>query len=366
LTCDAAAAALNAGKPAAFAMSLLEQGRGALAASLDEIRTDVSDLQALYPDLATQFVLLRDKLDRPLPPSAALAGENGASFSLAGADQRYNAAIELNELTAKIRQQHGFENFLLPLNEEELLKAGSAGPIIVINVSEYRCDALIIEQDQIMSAPLPDLKVDDIEEKAQTGSRGSPRTLEWLWDVAAGPIMETLGFTGPPASNNWPRVWWIPTGPLSKFPLHAAGYHCKGSNDTVLDRVISSYSSSTRAIIHGRQRRPWQTIATAPNQALLVAMEYTPGNTRLPFAKKEIAMLHEVCKSMAIAAMEPGRSKQAITTHLPQCKIFHFAGHGHTDANNPSQSYLVRSSSSRDEPPRAFTFPRILGCLRNW
>jgi len=348
LACDAAAVALNSGKPASFALSLLEQGRGALAASLEEIRIDVSDLQSSNPDLAARFVRLREELDRPLAQGSTLMEENKTNFSLNSANKRYDAARELDELTDEIRRQAGFENFLLPLKEEKLQEAASVSPVIVVNVSEYRCDALIIQQDRIGYVRLPDLKVHDIEERAQKGDRGSLKTLEWLWDAVADPIMERLGYTAVPAVNDWPRVWWILTGPLSKFPLHAAGVHFENSANTVLDRVISSYSLSIKAIIHGRQRPTWKTTVTAPNQALLIAMEYTPGNTRLPFAKKEIAMLHDLCKSMTVDAIEPGRSKQAITTHLPLCKIFHFAGHGHTDAYDPSQSYLVLGEKDKE------------------
>jgi hypothetical protein len=103
------------------------------------------------------------------------------------------------------------------------------------------------------------------------------------------PFLDALGFTEPPSENEWPHVWWIPTGPLSKFPLHAAGRHTEGASKTVLDRVISSYSSSVKAIIHGRQR-PLSPSTSA--QAPLVAMEHTPGSSRLPFAAKEVAMLY--------------------------------------------------------------------------
>jgi hypothetical protein len=76
-------------------------------------------------------------------------------------------------------------------------------------------------------------------------------------------------------------------------------------------------------------------------QALLVAMEHTPGNSRLPFATKEVAMLHGLCKSMAFNPIEPGRCRQDVLLHLPQCQIFHFAGHGHTDKYDLSKSHLL-------------------------
>jgi CHAT domain-containing protein len=70
-------------------------------------------------------------------------------------------------------------------------------------------------------------------------------------------------------------------------------------------------------------------------------MQDTPKHKKLPFASEEVAMLHNLYKTMAIDAIEPRRRKQDIMSHLFNCKIFHFAGHGHTDSVDPSQSRLL-------------------------
>ncbi len=70
-------------------------------------------------------------------------------------------------------------------------------------------------------------------------------------------------------------MWWIPTGQLTHFPLHAAGYHSRGSTKTVLDRVISSYSSSIKGLIYGRKHPTQTTIGPEPGDALIVAMSQT-------------------------------------------------------------------------------------------
>jgi CHAT domain-containing protein len=177
----------------------------------------------------------------------------------------------------------------------------------------------------------------------------TPKILEWLWETIAEPVLETLGFSEPPSDGRWPRVWWIPTGPLSKFPLHAAGRHTDGSTETVLDRVISSYSSSINAIIHGRrERRNLEGALSVPTKALFIAMEHTPGSSPLPFAIKEVRMLHELCPLMALDPIDSGRRKQDIMSHLPHCDIFHFAGHGYTDNDDPSKSYLLLEDGKSD------------------
>lgn len=130
-------------------------------------------------------------------------------------------------------------------------------------------------------------------------------------------------------------------GSLSRFPLHAAGYHGKGSTQTVLDRVMSSYSSSIRTIIHGRSRRIHESTPLAQGQVVLVAMQDTPQQQRLPSATNEIELLRHLCKSMALHPVEPERYKSDILSHLRNCEIFHFAGYSKTDNFDPSQSYLL-------------------------
>src|SRR5436190_13346840 len=78
-------------------------------------------------------------------------------------------------------------------------------------------------------------------------------------------------------------------------------------------------------------------------------MPETLGHTRLPFAADEVSMLHSLCRSMALDPVEPGRRKQDVMKHLPNCKIFHFAGHGLTDNVDPSQSCLLLKENAAND-----------------
>ncbi|KAI1376538.1 CHAT domain-containing protein [Hypoxylon crocopeplum] len=328
--CDAAASALHAGKGPVAALNFLEQGRGALAASFVEIRADVQYLHAKYPELADRFVHLRDKLD--LPP-ARMAHTSTYDTRVT---QRHNVSKEFDSLITEIRKQSGFEDFLLATSEEKMRNAAKDGPIVVINTCGFRCDAILVEQHQIRSIALPGLKGEDINEKSG-GELWRPKVLEWLWDVLARPVLEALGFTRPPDNDAWPHVWWVTTAALARFPLHAAGYH-KDPGNSVLDRVMSSYSPSIKAIIHGRQRLRVRNDGMH-SQALLA---------QLPFAAKEIQVLAELCNAMALKPVEPRPRKQDILSHLSKCEIFHFAGHGHTDITDPSMSQLLLEDWATD------------------
>jgi len=345
LASDAAAIALQEQKGALVAIELLEQGRGVLGASLDEVRTDILDLQQAYPQLSEEFARLQGQLDQPATLGVARLGAEALDSHLATpalADQRYAAGKKFQDLIDTIHKLPGFEHFLGPPSESELRDAAGHGPIVVVNVSEWRCDALLVESHQMRFLELDSLSLSDIENRADKCDFGSNKTLEWLWDTVTSPVLEALGFTAPPSriSESWPRVSWVPTGLLSKFPLHAAGYHGRRSSETVLDRVMSSYSPSIKAILRGRSR-PHSSPASASGSSLLVAMDRTPGFSPLGHAGSEISAVRTVCESMNRQPRDPGRRrKQDIMTQLPGCDIFHFAGHGYTDTVDPSRSYL--------------------------
>ncbi|CAG9982047.1 unnamed protein product [Clonostachys byssicola] len=345
LASDTAAVAMHANKSPLTALNFLENGRGVLATSLEDMRIDIVELQERHPDMAEQFIDLRDELEKP--PSQTNSStkqqdtkkEDAQSSWRPEATRRHDTGDKLNQLIMEIRKRPGFEQFLLPPTESDIHAAASHGPIVVINVSKHRCDAILVESQRIRSLQLKGLERDDIEDKSRRGSLGAPEILEWLWDYIASPILDALTFTQPPSDNNWLHIWWIPTGPLSKFPLHAAGRHEESSGDTVIDRVMSSYSPSIKAIINGRRRS--DQMATQMGSSLLVSMEHTPGYSDLPYATDEIEMLHDLHQSLALNPLEPGRRYQDITSHLPDCRIFHFAGHGLSHPDDPSKSELL-------------------------
>lgn len=336
---DAASVALHLGKGPQAALNFIELGRVTLATSLEELRMDVAKLETEHVDLAQEFIRLRNELELPTVDDGFKLSWKARLSWQELANRRHNAGKSIDELISKVRKKPGYENFFLPPSAEELRNAAKNGPIVVIVASEHRCDAIIVQQSGIDHLPLPLLHSKDAERKAQRGDTKSHQVLKWLWDTITGPILDHLGFTGPPPNGDeWPHVWWIPTGALSRFPIHAAGYHSKGSVNTVLDRVLSSYSLSIKTIIYGRRR---QASSSTTASALLVAMQHTPGEGMLPSAAEEIEMVRKLCPSMGLSTVEPKRCKEDIIAHLQGCRIFHFAGHCSTHPENPLQSYLL-------------------------
>ena len=88
----------------------------------------------------------------------------------------------------------------------------------------------------------------------------------------------------------WPRVVWVPVGQLSLFPLHAAGYH--DSKRTTIDRVISTYIPTLRALGHAKSQLGARSSKT--QQIFLASMPTTPNKGPLPFAAQEIGTIEAV------------------------------------------------------------------------
>lgn len=319
----AAAFSIEVGNAGQDTLHLLEQGRGVFADFLYDLRVDFNDrrFRNLNPNFKQKFKSTLDQLGNP--------ANKGATLS-----ERMAASKNFNELLYNFNTWQ--QKYRLGTENANFAVFTKVGPIVVINIS-HRCDAFLIRNVTVDVLPLPNLSQGEIDRKLKSGHLGSTEILEWLWDTITGPILDRLGYTEQPAGEEWPQICWIPTGSLSRFPLHAAGYHTDGSGDTVLDRVISSYSSSIKAIMEARLE-----VNKPPSaKAVMVAMQNTPGsNASLPFAQSEISKVRDLCESMSLTTVEPDRTSQQVLSELKDCQIFHFAGHGKTDETNPLRSEL--------------------------
>jgi CHAT domain-containing protein/tetratricopeptide (TPR) repeat protein len=338
----AAASVLSAqesSEDACRAVELLELGRGVILGLKYGTRTDISDLRDEYPEKAKRFEELRDELD-PGQPSSALQSNMP---ELQEKKDRHDTAHQLDEIIEEIRKIEKFKNFLRPLSKKELIAAASLGPIVMINTSPFRCDALLIRSEGIEVLPLPRLTLKEIQSKAKQSI--SVALLEWLWETIASPILDKLGYQETP-TGKWPRIWWIATGLMSRLPLHAAGRHYENTSETVIDRVISSYSSSVRALVYARKNAIRKDLKSP--KALLVAMRKTPGVSDLICADQEIDILDQVLPAYTSKDTLLQPQKADIMDKLSSYSIFHFAGHGRPHPLDPSKSCLLLSNWQED------------------
>ena len=396
LSGDAAAVVLAAGAAsadrdgAARALGLLETGRAVLLSQALSTRSDLTDLRQRHPGLATRFASLRDQLDAPARPSSLAAETAPGTGSAAAeyqaiADDRHRLAAELAAVLEQIRGLDGFESFALPPASSELQAQASSGPVVTFSVSALRTDALLLTTDDVTCLPLPGLSQDKLiaeveafnsalEAASDPAASRTERleaevrlgaTLEWLWDVAAGPVLDALGYDSQPGPDqDWPRVWWATGGLLGMLPLHAAGYHSgqegQPQHRTVMDRVVSSYTPTVRALRYARERA---SAAADTMRSLIIAMPVTPGlppGTELTNVTEEVGYVRSLVPDPVIlsepdadiaepAADSAGTPTRAtVLAHLDQCPIAHFACHGAADPSDPSRSLLLLHDHDRD------------------
>ncbi|MBP2401410.1 caspase, EACC1-associated type [Streptomyces syringium] len=372
LASDAAACKLMLDEPAA-ALHILERGRGVLFSKLLELRPDLGALRSAAPELAMEFEELARDLsvdwltlgEEPRPPrSGRLPAAEGEA-----ADSRHRAARRLEELIARIRTLPGLGEFLRPLPADRLIEvgteAGRDGPVVVVNVSRYRSDALILTAGGLRVVPLPGLEAQAVHDRVnhflgavriqgQGGGFESRvarqqtvlHTLAWLWDAMAEPVLRELGHDRAPREDEpWPRLFWCPTGLLSLLPLHAAGHHGPAAADepsrTVMDRVVSSCTTTVRDLLLGAAERttaPDGPPGRAPDP--LVVLPNASGAPALPGAEREARFL---TTRFPDARLLSGRQATwaAVRRALPTRRWAHFACHATSDLDHPLNSGLL-------------------------
>jgi CHAT domain len=255
-------------------------------------------------------------------------------------------AREWDDLVARARELGGLADFLRPPSPATVVSAAAGGPVVLLNVSRWGCAALLIRDGTVESLPLPGLTADDVAERVEgylraVGGSETQETelgdcLRWMWDAFAGPVLDRLGFRGPPAGG-WPRVWWCPTGALTLLPIHAAGNH-ERPGESVLDRVVSSYTPTVRALLEARAG----AAPAAPERMLFVGLAETPGRPRLRNVERERAVLRELLPGDGhVFLRESEATRDAVLDRLADHAWAHFSCHGDQDLDEPSRGGLV-------------------------
>lgn len=363
-------------------MELLEQTRGILVAdTLDSYGSDLTQLHRYDPSLAEEFAVLRAHIDSldSLPPEQP-SGTPGATpkfnrpqeLAQDLATARRDTLLAWNNLITRIRQLVGFDGFLLPPCIDQLSAQACDGPIIIPYTSASRCDALILTSSPdspVHVVPLTGLTEDDVRERATRMKAANDfgfgtedpdaeilDVLAWLWDTVAGPVLATLGYdTTPQLDVPWPRVWWCPVGPLADLPLHAAGHHEDAEQGipcprTVLDRVVSSYTTTIRGLAYARA----QNLGPSANNTLIIATPDTPGYPPIRGIAVERDFLAVLIPGARIL---PNPTHNSVLAALPDYSAVHFACVSVTDPADPSASGLVLMGD--DTPTSSLTVADI-------
>ncbi|MGW0556524.1 CHAT domain-containing protein [Streptomyces sp. NPDC002926] len=333
------------------AVEIAELGRGILLAAHLDSRTDLTELEETQPGLAQRFRQNRNRLNATTATQERMPVENAEWVA-----DRKQLWAEHDALLTEIRQHRGFNRFHLTPKLADLRPAAADGAVVLVNAGYHRSDAIIITPDAApVPVPLHRLKLADctahteklLEATHTSGLAAAlrkqhviPEILDWLWTSTVEPVLDAL-----PSSigtvESKPRVWWLPTGLLGMFPLHAAG---RPGRSGALDHLVSSYAPTLRTLAHSRSR----PTATTRRQ-LTVAIEHTPGWPDLPHTVTEAASLH-THHPTTLPLIGVDATHDDVLTALRDATWAHFACHASTDLAAPSRGGLRLSDGTLSIP----------------
>jgi CHAT domain-containing protein len=128
------------------------------------------------------------------------------------------------------------------------------------------------------------------------------------------------------------------------LPLHAAGYHRRrGTGEAAMDRVVSSYIPTIRALAWARSR----STVLPPSSSLIVAMPVTPGGSALVGVMEEASTLRRRLPSPVTLMERDGivdestPTKDTVMARLADAAIAHFACHAASHPSDPSRSQIL-------------------------
>lgn len=146
--------------------------------------------------------------------------------------------------------------------------------------------------------PLPDLTADACRDRAErytaamnelTGTEREEAVrdvLDWLWRTVAEPVLAALDL---PSDSS--RVWWVPTGPLTTLPLHAAAPRDASDGASLLGLAVSSYVPTMYRLVTARQSRDDPRGTPVHHRRLLLV---TPDTGHLPATARTHARLRRL------------------------------------------------------------------------
>lgn len=344
------------------ALERIEHGRGMILGRLIDKNDDLAALRKHHPSLATEYDDLRQQAFETNIMSRKASGEPSLS-------RRRGAFSALQRCEDKIRKMESFEWFHRGFPAAELRKNAEQGPIIIVNVTDIRSDALIVTRDAVTCVPLPGMdmttttliryslempiSVEDLllnldrSVEPECSTLGICGGLYLLWDRCVSPVLEHLGFRS--VADNLPRVWWIGSGAANGLPFHAAGWYEENANtdlpNSCLDCITSSYTPTIKALQYARLGAENVNLTKRTSLAF-ISMSTTPGHIDLPGVRTEKeAVKRAIDSCYDFTALEQPTAQQVLE-QSQQAQLVHFACHGFADQVNPSQSHLLLQKRS--------------------
>jgi hypothetical protein len=268
LACEAASCAIELGK-FEKAVEFLELGRSLFWGQATELRTDTIKLQQQNTTFADRLEQLGKTLDQR--SFGEIISPMAGTSPIYEVEHVHRLAEQWDEVVHEIRQIKEFEDFLLPTPYEKLREAAAFGPVIILNVSRFRCDAVVIASTgPITAVSFPDIKAEyvknkarDLQTKLNLFSNGKLHASElddltlrpilaWVWQSIGIPLMPHIEHAIASSNASHHHVWWCPTGHLTFLPIHAAGLY--ESEIGMANFIISSYTMNLTSLYRARRK----------------------------------------------------------------------------------------------------------------
>ena len=205
----------------------------------------------------------------------------------------------------------------------------------------------MLEQVTAFLAALEEESVDAREERFEQNLQGGSGT----W--SSGPVFDRLaiGVLSPRRGGPWPRGAAVLVGVCLPcylcMPQALRETELQECRAPVVDRMISVYTPTVRALLHARRARhdvsgPQARTADGGRHIVAVAMPHTPGQRDLSEADDEAAGLHDRFPGQVTVVAGPSATYEAVVSALPwRAGLVHFACHGSSDLTSPSDSTLL-------------------------
>ncbi|KAF9768609.1 hypothetical protein IL306_014058 [Fusarium sp. DS 682] len=342
------------------ALECLEQGRAIIVSQLLDDRSDLSSLRRDHSQLADRYQKLVDEVNAPTRQATPDAAEALLR------KRRQQAVAELDTCLKEIRCAPGHERFMLGQTVAEMQECITEGSIVVINITDFRSDAIIIFSNSLRTIVLPELSASkarlwvskdwSTKKSEQRGKNDQFLDyLSWLWHACVKHIVIEVSALQTQPNDSLPRVWWIGSGLASSMPFHAAGIHTENSKENAYYKMISSYTPSIKALRYAQKqakRTQEALVAQNANTMLIAAMPTSPKGPNDKKAPKSLRGVEKETQEILILT-RPHTSTIALTHPsadqvlevLETCRIAHFACHGTSDYSDPSNSGLILQKS---------------------
>ena len=346
------------------ATEMLEQGRALLWSGMRSLRTPLDHLHEVDKSLADKFTEISQRLEaiittthvRDFVPTPTGTDDDGVAirskdlFARDLAEKR-RLSGELDTVVSRIQALPGFENFWKPVPFCHLQTAAIGGPVVIINLSQYCSDILIIRSDHpIDHIPTPTnffARVTKLAHKLSETRRNHPLESIEYDDVLRDTLKELSELVGQPVANRLielgvpeqSRIWLCPTSVLASLPIHAAGPISSHTNVKryLFDLYVCSYTPSLSALIASRSR---DLSGSASGQPSLLIVGQP--DESLPGVDSETRSIESLAGSGYVTRIAgEAATPEKVIARLPMHSWVHFACHGVLQPGRPFESSFL-------------------------